>query len=56
MTSSYPNWQQAFSVVYLEPTTGKFQWYPVAVTNQMFIWNGKKYKCSHSSLAQKLAA
>jgi hypothetical protein len=52
--ASYPNWQQGFSVIYLEPTSGRFQWYPVAITNQMFIWKGRKYKCSPG--LRKLAA
>jgi hypothetical protein len=34
----------------------RFQWYPVAITNEMFIWKGKKYQCYRNSSARKLAA
>jgi hypothetical protein len=54
--TAYPNWQQGFSVVYLEPTSGRFQWHPVAITNDMFIWKGRKYKCSSRLFARKLTA
>ena len=54
--ASYPNWQQGFSVVYLEPDSGRFQWYPVAITNEMFIWKGRKYKCSSGLSLRTLAA
>jgi hypothetical protein len=40
---SYPNWQTGFSVIYLEPVSGRFQWYPVPITNQSFIWKDKEY-------------
>jgi calcineurin-like phosphoesterase family protein len=53
--ASYPNWQQGFSVIYLNQKTGEFQWYPVAIATDMFIWKGKKYHCSHHRLPRKLA-
>jgi len=54
--AAYPNWQQGFSVVYLEPDSGRFQWYPVAITNEMFIWKGRKYTRSSGLSSRKLAA
>jgi hypothetical protein len=54
--ASYPNWQQGFSVIYLEPKSGRFQWYPVAIATDMFIWKGKKYQCSRGPLTRKFAA
>lgn len=54
--ASYPNWQQGFSVIYLEADSGRFQWYPVAITNEMFIWKGRKYKCASGLFSQKVAA
>jgi hypothetical protein len=40
---SYPNWQTGFSVIYLEPNSGRFQWYPVLITNQSFVWKDREY-------------
>ena len=39
-----PNWQLGFSVVYLEPTSGRFHWYPVEIHNQGFVWKGREYR------------
>lgn len=33
-----------------------FQWYPVAITNEMFIWKGRKYKCASGLSSRALAA
>jgi hypothetical protein len=43
--ASYPNWQQGFSVVYLEPKSGRFQWYPIMIQKDGFVWEGKRYRC-----------
>ena len=40
---AYPNWQLGFSVIYLEPVSGRFQWYPVMIGRQGFVWKGRKY-------------
>ena len=40
---SHPNWQTGFSVLYLEPGSGRFQWYPILITNHSFVWEGKEY-------------
>lgn len=42
--AAYPNWQLGFSVVYLEPRSGRFQWYPVAMERSGFVWKGNFYK------------
>jgi hypothetical protein len=54
--ASYPNWQQGFSVIYLNQKTGECQWYPVAIATDMFIWKGRKYKCSSGLSSRNLAA
>ena len=41
---AYPNWQLGFSVIYLEPRSGRFQWYPVLITRRGFVWEGRAYK------------
>ncbi len=41
---SRPNWQLGFSVVYLEPKTGRFQWYPILITGGRFVWQGSEYR------------
>src|SRR3989441_4697172 len=35
---AHPNWQLGFSVVYLEPVSGRFQWFPVAIHRHGFLW------------------
>lgn len=41
---SRPNWQLGFSVVYLEPSSGQFQWFPIAIGPRGFVWNGREYR------------
>jgi hypothetical protein len=41
---SHPNWQLGFSVVDLEPRSGRFQWHPVSLGEYGFVWNGKQYR------------
>ena len=43
---SYPNWQLGFSVVYFDPSSGRFQWYPVLFDRHGFVWNGQEYRFS----------
>ncbi len=38
-----PNWQLGFSVVYLDPESGRFQWYPVLIGPRGFVWRGMQY-------------
>ena len=41
---SYPNWQLGFSVVYFQPSTGRFQWFPVLIgSDYRFVWRNKEY-------------
>ena len=40
---AHPNWQSGFSVIYLDPVSGRFQWYPVLIVNQSFVWKDKEY-------------
>lgn len=41
---SYPNWQLGFSVVYLNPETGKSHWFPILIgPDHRFIWRGREY-------------
>jgi len=40
---SYPNWQQGFSVIYLEPRSGNFRWHPVLIEKSRLVWNGRPY-------------
>ncbi len=40
---AYPNWQLGFSVIYLDPQSGRFQWYPVMIGRQGFVWKGRKH-------------
>ena len=40
---AHPNWQLGFSVIYLEPNSGRFQWYPVLISNQSFVWKDREY-------------
>ena len=39
-----PNWQLGFSVVYLEPLSGRFHWYPIEIHNHGFVWKGREYR------------
>ena len=39
-----PNWQLGFSVIYLEPKSGRFQWYPVMINGNRFIWKYGEYQ------------
>ncbi len=41
---AHPNWQLGFSVVYCEPVSGRFQWFPVAIGSRGFLWNGSEYR------------
>jgi len=41
---AYPNWQTGFSIIYLEPVSGRFQWYPVAISGEGFIWRNWEYR------------
>src|SRR5216683_5682944 len=38
-----PNWQAGFSVIYLEPASGRCQWYPVAIGSHGFVWQGRHF-------------
>ena len=38
-----PNWQTGFSVVYLEPATGRFHWYPIEI-RKGFVWRRWEYE------------
>ena len=38
---AYPNWQLGFSVVYLDPKSGRFQWYPVMIGKEGIVWNNR---------------
>jgi len=38
-----PNWQQGFSAVYLEPSSGRFQWYPILLDGYRFVWKEREY-------------
>ncbi len=41
-----PNWQLGFSVVYHNPVSGRFQWYPVFIDRRGFVWAGKGYRAN----------
>jgi len=41
---AYPDWQLGFSVVYLEPDSGRFQWYPVVIGRRGFLWRNREYQ------------
>ena len=41
---AHPNWQLGFSVIYLEPRRGRFQWYPVPITRHGFVWGMREYQ------------
>jgi len=46
--ASYPNWQQGFSVIYLKPKTGRFQWYPVMISQGGYVWRGKEFRANQN--------
>ena len=33
-----------FSVIYLEPSSGCWQWYPVRIGSQVFPWRDREYQ------------
>jgi predicted phosphodiesterase len=39
-----PNWQLGFSIIYLEPASGRFHWYPIDIRHQGFVWSGREYR------------
>jgi len=42
---SHANWQLGFSVVYLEPGTGRFHWFPILIgPDYRFIWRNCEYR------------
>ncbi len=41
---NHPNWQLGFSVIYLEPRSGQFQWYPIMLSNGTVIWKNRRYR------------
>jgi hypothetical protein len=41
---AHSNWPLGFSVVYLEPHSGRVQWYPIRVGKLGFMWNGSEYR------------
>jgi len=49
-----PNWEQGFSVIYLEPCSGWFQWYPVMIGKVGFIWKNRHYRVEDVKDAQEL--
>ena len=40
---AHPNWQVGFSVVCMEPASGQFQWYPVAISRGGPRWGHGEY-------------
>jgi len=41
---SHPNWQQGFSVVYFDPGSGRFHWFPILIgTDYRFVWRNREY-------------
>jgi hypothetical protein len=41
---SRPNWQLGFSVVYFQPNTGRFQWFPILIAGDYrFLWRNREY-------------
>ena len=40
---AHPNWQTGFSVVYLEPVSGRFHWYPIEI-RKGFVWRRWEYE------------
>lgn len=47
-----PNWQLGFSLVYLEPLSGRFQWYPVLIGRHGFLWKGRHFRYREHSLSR----
>jgi UDP-2,3-diacylglucosamine pyrophosphatase LpxH len=46
---SHPNWQLGFSVVYLQPASGRFHWFPILIDpHYRFVWNDKEYSLEDS--------
>lgn len=46
LSASYvarPNWQLGFSAVYLEPGSGRFQWVPIPIERDRFVWKDREY-------------
>ena len=41
---AHPNWQLGFSVIYLELDSGRFQWYPLLISYNQFVWKGKAFR------------
>jgi hypothetical protein len=50
--ASYPNWQQGFSVIYLDTESGRFQWYPVMIGRTGMC--GKVDNLSHEAIFESL--
>jgi hypothetical protein len=48
-----PNWQLGFSVIYLEPNSGRFQWYPVLIIDRSFVWKGREYRVGRVKKSRK---
>src|SRR5947209_81369 len=41
---SHPNWQLGFSVVYVQPNNGRFQWFPILIDpHYRFVWRKREY-------------
>ena len=41
---SHPNWQLGFSLVYFQPTNGRFYWVPIMIgPDYRFIWRGREF-------------
>ena len=41
---SHPNWQLGFSVVYFQPGSGRFHWFPILIgRDYRFIWRNREY-------------
>jgi predicted phosphodiesterase len=51
-----PNWQLGFSVVYLDPRSGRFHWYPVLIGRQGFVWSGRTYRAGRAQARKRSKA
>ena len=52
---SHPNWQSGFAVVYLEPQSGKCQWFPILIgKGYQFIWRDRGYSLEKASRIKRL--
>ena len=41
---SRPNWQLGFSVIYFQPKSGRFQWFPILIgRDYRFLWRNREY-------------